>query len=578
MAILMDPSVASSYASLTLSENALQRYEASFRSIRAAVMLAPRDAKLWALFLDAASQFDDAAAAGIVAEHMPVEPASVETSVTLLRVLRRSGRFAEARGWLSRLFRRHGVASADLWAACAELDSDQERPLQAWRAARRASVLAPADSVWAGLVYSLCAANDRQRLNELTRLTILNAPAIGDVYRAIVRPGGSRMERVRDVIRVGASSVDRAAAQRCLFLAAMTSESDDLPFESPEERQRLATVVEDDLDTSVMEVRAFYIHRHGRFFYPLPRIAEIRQAPGTVPDVHPDGLTVIVPTGNRLTDLKAVIFSYDQAIENGAQFVFSVYADREGTAQFLRARYRSRPGVTVVETPAPHFSKAAAINVAAAHVRRRFVLLLDCDCILIGPDAAATCLNRLHDAPNDVHSVGYRGMIALRHALFVAMGGFPSFLVEAQHALAARPEQGKAETDDMLFICEFLLRYQTRHVYWSLSRFEEIKLSGEAWLAEMRPAEQTYEHVISHYGEYRVVRRSDRYTFLNDRQMYRDQFMLRGRSLRTDPFFTKMRRYIEYEAQARGQSGELEVRVPQDSEAVARQVSSTSVA
>ncbi|MEQ8815223.1 MAG: glycosyltransferase [Thalassobaculum sp.] len=550
-ALIMDPTVASSYWSLSISENALLRHESSVRAARAAVTLTPKNQKHWALYLEVASQFDAASAARVVRTHLGVELATVESAVLLVRTLRQAGQADEARQHLARYLKLHGPALPELWGAQAELDKDQGRDDHAFRSARRAAVLAPASSVWNGLCYSMSPHDRDQRLATLSRLAISNAPGIGDVYRAIIRPTPSRQDRVRDLIRFGASGTSWEMARKSAFLAALTGEEYTPPYEDAEQHDRLNTRLGGDLDIYIQEVRALYIHRTGRFAHPIPHLGNLRDPADAVADTAADGLTILVPTGNRLADLSAVIASYLPAIADGVQFVFSVYADRQGTASYLRSRLGSYPNVVVRETAAEHFSKAAAINAAASFATGRFLQLLDCDCQLARPDAAAIALDRLRRAPNDVHSFGYRGMIGLRHALFMRMGMLPSFLVDAQHALSARPEDGKVETDDFLLICEFLLRYQTRHYFWGNARFEQIDLGDDNWSAEMRPSEQEYESVFYHYGEYRVVQRSDRYTYLNDRHMYRDQYLLRGNSLRIDPFLTKMRNYIYYQALAR---------------------------
>lgn len=142
-------------------------------------------------------------------------------------------------------------------------------------------------------------------------------------------------------------------------------------------------------------------------------------------------------------------------------------------------------------------------------------------------------------------------MIACRTALLQDLGGFPDFLVEAQLELARHPQPGAVETDDFILICEFLLRFQTRHFFWGQSRYEEVTLENSRWNAIMEPANGDYDRIVAHFGGYRVLKRGDRYQFLNSDVSYRDLFEKMGNSLRLDPFFTKMRRYIEMQAAVR---------------------------
>lgn len=552
-ALIMDPAVASGYGALATSENALLRHQAALWAARATVTLTPGDERAWDYFLQIAGPSDAAAAARVATTHMRIDFTTPEPAMRLLHTLREAGQLADARRRID-VYRRtlKSGGGAGLWAALAELDHDESRNDPAASNARRAEVLAPGAPSWIGLCYRLAADDRDARVSELRKLFVTNAPGIGDVYRALTRPGlRDRKSNIQDALRVAAGGGNGELARKCVFLAGILGDADDLPFESADQRARLDDRLRGELAIYATEIRAQYVHKAGRFIRPLPGIDSSRVAADALADTRPDGLTFLVPTGNRLSDVTAVVRSYLPAIAQGTEFVFSVFADREGTAAYLRRQFGDFPNVRIHETAAAYFSKAAAINAAGQLATQRYLVLLDCDCRLARADAAVIAASRLRREPNAIHSFGYRGMIGLRHALFADMGMLPEFLIDAQLALAAAPTKGRVETDDFVLICEFLLRYQSTYHFWGNTRYERVDLGNACWAAQMRPAANEYEAIIYHYGEYRAARRSDRYTFLNDPDMYRDEYLRRGDSLRIDPFMTKMRRYVERQAACR---------------------------
>lgn len=550
-ALVSDPSVASGWGSLAVAASSLSKRPEAIRAARAAVTLAPAHEPAWTLFAQLAGDQDAAACARVVGRHLRAELTSVSSAMAILKVLREGGLIDDARTRVTGLIRRLGGGVPELWRVRGELAAAGQDEVSAYRHARRAAVLDPGSAASTGLCCAFQLDREpRSRLRRLQRLFVANAPGVGDVHQAFVRtdlpPGHPGL---RDLLGLAAATGSRELARKCVFLAALLADDDRLPFETSEQHERVDERLEGELDLYVQEVRGFHVNgQRGVFRRDLPVLEALRRPPGSVADDFADGLSVLVPTGNRLFDVMSVLPSYLPAIDAGVQFVFSVFADREGTAAHLRKALAGRANVVVVETGQPHFSKAAAVNAAAGRVTGRYLLLLDCDCRFTSPQAWRIVLERMRQAPDDVHSFGYRGMIGLRTALFVAQGMVPEFLAEAQFAIGRDGSDGR-ETDDFPVICEFLLRYQTRHLFWGRRRFELIDLSDSRWSAEMRPAAGEYEPVIDHFGEYRVLRRGGSY--LDDLETYRDQYHLRGESLRLDPFMTKMRRYIERQAMVR---------------------------
>lgn len=550
-ALVCDPSVASGWGSLAVAAGSLSKRAEALRAARAAVTIAPAHEAAWLLFVQVATEQHADDCARVVAAHLRAELASAPAAVAVLKVLREAGFLVDAQARLNGLLRRLGAKVPELWRAQAELAAARQDEVAADRSARRAAILDPGSAASTALSHAFQPDRDQAiRARRLLRLFVANAPGVGDAHQAFARTDLPRHHAgIRDLLRLAASAGSRETVRKCVFIAALLAESAQLPFDSPQQRERVDAQLGGELDLYVDEVRGFHVDgQRGVYARPMPVLAERRTPPAATADSNACELTVLVPTGNRLFDVASVLPSYLPAIAQGVEFVFSVYADREGTAAYLRRHLADQPNVAIVETGQARFSKAAAVNAAAGRASGRFLLLLDSDCRFVAPESWRGVLDRLRQAPDDVHSFGYRGMIGLRHALFLGMGMFPQFLIDAQLAIGEQ-SSGARETDDFPLICEFLLRYQTRHWFWGRRRFELIDLAGARWSAEMRPNANAYEHLIDHFGEYRVLRRGGSY--LDDLDSYRDQYHLRGHSLRLDPFMTKMRRYIEREALAR---------------------------
>ena len=563
-ALLLDPSVSSGWTSLALAHEAEQLVGAAERAARLAVTVDPQGPVSWDVFIHVASRNDVAACARVLVGHLRTVLTKPDIAVAHLNVLRQAGLLDVAEGWIKLYFRTFGLGVAGLWGVWSDVALAKGDRSQAQRYARRELMLAPEVVEPLGRCYVLTPTADRRaRLRHLKRLIAANAPGLGAVYQAISSTDASALDPqatangVRDLVDLAADAASATVARTCLFLAAMLSPEDALPLGSVDETAELNRKVGDDLAIFIDEVRSYYIHRRGSFRQAIPALADLRVDPRRVEDRYEDGLSIIVPTGNRLFDLSSVLDSYVPAIERGTRFIFSVFADREGTAAYLRRQFGGHPMVTIVETDTEHFSKAAAVNVASGNVRTRFMLMLDCDCRLVSSDSAATILDYLKGAPDDIRSVDYRGMVALRHALFADMAGFPRYLVDAQIELRKSPLKDEVETDDYIIICEFLMRYQTRYRLWTPTRMEAIEVSDGAWMADMQTVDSRYRKLIDHFGEHRVYKRNARDTYLQAATRYLDQFMQRGRSSRLDVFLTKMRRFIQFEAQARTGNGSL---------------------
>lgn len=143
-------------------------------------------------------------------------------------------------------------------------------------------------------------------------------------------------------------------------------------------------------------------------------------------------LSVVVSSGNRLNSLKRTLDSYLQQDTWAAyEVAVSIYADREGTAAYVRRHYEtalSSGRLRLIETPARIFNKARALNIAVRQVDSPFLLLIDCDCAFTAPTALSAILNQYNAHPYDLVSFSYQGQILVRRDEYVALGGFDGSL------------------------------------------------------------------------------------------------------------------------------------------------------
>jgi hypothetical protein len=178
----------------------------------------------------------------------------------------------------------------------------------------------------------------------------------------------------------------------------------------------------------------------------LRRVAwECRHAPrawvesllaSAVPPRHPKlapatTLALVVTSGNRLEYLRESLPTYLAGARPQDRVLLSVYADRQGTADWVRRQHAAelRSGkLTMLETEAPVFNKARALNIAVSRCDADYLLLLDCDCRLWGRRSVARMLQQYNHAACALMSFGFMGQLLVRRDQFLALGGYDSRL------------------------------------------------------------------------------------------------------------------------------------------------------
>ena len=96
-------------------------------------------------------------------------------------------------------------------------------------------------------------------------------------------------------------------------------------------------------------------------------------------------ISLITTCGNRLKHLQESLPTYLAQDWSNLDVIVSVYADRQGTANYVRDHFADsiKGGrLTLIETPAKVFNKACAVNIAVENSQADYLFLVDCDCLL----------------------------------------------------------------------------------------------------------------------------------------------------------------------------------------------------
>jgi hypothetical protein len=253
-------------------------------------------------------------------------------------------------------------------------------------------------------------------------------------------------------------------------------------------------------------------------------------------------LSVLVPIGNRLSDLKVTLPSMLGQNRNDIEFIFSVQADRDGMADWLRETALSDARVRVVETMGPHFSKAVSVNRGAATARGRFLQIMDCDCRYTRPDALSLVIDRLLSLPTFVHSFGYRGMIAMSMEAFHLCGGIAPDVQDEQLRLAEQVSTYRS-VDDSVLIGDAIAFAGCGYVFWRPESTERLTI-GEDGLWSVEVIGSNVPILLDHIGESRVAGGTRQGRFSRLMMKSPDFYTRTGGSALFEAEFTKLRNFV----------------------------------
>ena len=416
---------------------------------------------------------------------------------------------------------------------------------EAVRAGRRALSLNPGNpkalAVMAEITGSRGDTAGVVALTERWALCGWSAPhGIAASFRRLTDPG-----QLAGVVRTLAEKClargDPIAARRLMIALALLPD-DQRPGSILSELPRLDGLLGTSPAVYLAEAQLAFAQATGAYRAAIP---DNDGVPKTIPAMQsPDMplLSVLVPTGNRLSDLKATLPSLLNQTRDDIEIVISVQADREGTAKWLRESALSDARVRVVETAGTHFSKAVAVNRGAASARGRFLQILDCDCRYTRPDALSLLIDRLLSLPTAVHSFGYRGMIALSLEAFRRCGGIAEEVQAEQLRLAVQGSTYRS-VDDSVLIGDAVAFAGCDYVFWRPDSTERLTVGADGvWSVEVGAPH--VPKLLDHIGESRVAGGTRQGRF-SDLMMKSPDFYTRtGGSALFEAEFTKLRNFV----------------------------------
>lgn len=256
-------------------------------------------------------------------------------------------------------------------------------------------------------------------------------------------------------------------------------------------------------------------------------------------------LSIVIPTGNRLADLKSMLSSVMAQTSTQLEIIFSVFADQQGTGAFLERSVSEDARCSIVEEKAAHFSKVRAIENGIAKASGDLVLMLDCDCELLRTDTHEQILRLIRIYPANIYSIDYRGMILLHRHEFDECNILSDRIVDGQVSLDTRVNRSGIGSDDIVWICEHLANRRSSYALIARSRTERVSLSydGQLTLA-LEPPLQDVPRLIHHAGEYRIVSRQDIHA-ADHASSTKDELIAEiNDSFGFEPYITQIRRYL----------------------------------
>jgi len=278
----------------------------------------------------------------------------------------------------------------------------------------------------------------------------------------------------------------------------------------------------------------------------IPRKPALAQSGATTEEQST--LSIVVPMGNRLEDLKSMVDSVLAQTSNQLQIVFSVLADNQGTRAFLDRTVNMDPRCLIVEEKAELFSKVRAIENGIRAAHGDLILMLDCDCALVRSDTYEQIQRLLLICPADIYSIDYRGMILLRRSEFTDANRLRDKIVAGQARLDRRIDRLGIGSDDIVWICEHITNRRSRYALVTASRTERVSLSRDGHLTlSVESATRDIPRLINHLGEHRITARRNihaRGNVLNTKDdIISDISDITG-SFGFEPYITQIRRYV----------------------------------
>lgn len=194
-------------------------------------------------------------------------------------------------------------------------------------------------------------------------------------------------------------------------------------------------------------------------------------------------LKIIVTCGNRLSYLKESLPTLlNQKVSFPYSVVISVYADREGTANYLRENFSQalKTGKLVfLETPAEQFNKAKAANLAVRFgTSSQYLMFVDCDCKFSSQYALRALWDRYQASQEELVSFCYWGQLFMPEAAFFAVGGYDTGL-----GVDWAP-------DDLDLICRYIAKCKRNYKYFSGRYTFSVSMTPEGFSIQKTAAKR----------------------------------------------------------------------------------------
>ncbi len=204
-------------------------------------------------------------------------------------------------------------------------------------------------------------------------------------------------------------------------------------------------------------------------------------------------ISLITTCGNRLENLKEGMHMYLNQNRKNYEVLISVYADKEGAAEYLKKTYDTqiKDGLLkIIETDAKVFNKSRALNIAVSQVSGDYIFLIDCDCYLKDEKSInqMICLFNLYNC--FLTSFGFMGQMLVKKEHFINVGGYDARLRDIW------------APDDSDFIARCVMFFKRRFIYFNKTYNlmllpEKVviqrRCKNESWIDHTRQSEGTIE-------------------------------------------------------------------------------------
>ena len=183
-------------------------------------------------------------------------------------------------------------------------------------------------------------------------------------------------------------------------------------------------------------------------------------------------ISLITTCGNRLKHLQESLPTYLAQDWSNLDVIVSVYADRQGTANYVRDHFADsiKGGrLTLIETPAKVFNKACAVNIAVENSQADYLFLVDCDCLLDDTKVLIHLVRQFNLRSPELASFYLTGQILLKRDRFIEIGGFDVSLRDVW------------APDDADFIVRYVVYYGVPYVYLNQFYTRKFLPIGRSW-------------------------------------------------------------------------------------------------